>query len=144
MKLKDLAFREKSAIIHFLTLIILLIFCLATIWPFFSGHEESILVVKPLWAAVLIFILLEIIGHSIVAARNRADANTESDEREKLIVLKSSYYSSHTLGFLLIGYLAVSMLFQIPFLSVYFVFIAFVIAEIVNYSSQLVLYRRGI
>jgi small-conductance mechanosensitive channel len=117
---------------------------LTIIWPFFSGYEESILVVKPLWVAVIIFILLEIIGHSIVAARNSKEANANSDEREKLIVLKASFYSSHVLGFVLIGYLSLSMLLQIPFLSVYFVFIAFVIAEIVNYASQLVLYRRGV
>jgi small-conductance mechanosensitive channel len=144
MSFKDLAFREKSAIIHLITLTILLAFTLTIIWPFFSGYEESILVVKPLWVAVIIFILLEIIGHSIVAARNSKEANANSDEREKLIVLKASFYSSHVLGFILIGYLALSMLLQIPFLSIYFVFIAFVIAEIINYASQLVLYRRGV
>ena len=144
MSFKDLAFREKSAIIHLITLTILLAFTLTIIWPFFNGYEESILVVKPLWIAVIIFILLEIIGHSIVAARNSKEATANSDEREKLIVLKANFYSSHVLGFILIGYLALSMLLQIPFLSIYFVFIAFVIAEIINYASQLVLYRRGV
>lgn len=144
MIFKNLAFREKSAIIHLVALSILLAFTVIRIWPFFSGYEESILIVKPLWSAVIIFILLEIIGHSMVAAKNHKEANAETDEREKLIVLKSSYYSSHVLGFILIGYLSITMLFQIPFLSVYFVFIAFVMAEIVNYTSQLILYRRGV
>ena len=144
MSVNELTFREKSAIIHIVALSILLAFTLSIIWPFFSGFEESILVVKPLWIAVIIFILLEIIGHSVVAARNHKEANAGADEREKLIVLKSNYYSSHVLGFILIGYLSITMLFQIPFLSVYFVFIAFVIAEMVNYVSQLVLYRRGV
>lgn len=144
MIFKDLAFREKSALVHIVALSLLLAFTLTQIWPFFSGFEESILVVKPLWIALVIFIVLEIIGHSIVAARNKKEANADSDERERLIVLKSSYYSSHVLGFILIGYLAISMLFQIPFLSIYFVFITFVIAEIVNYASQLILFRRGV
>lgn len=144
MTFKDLAFREKSALVHIVALSLLLAFTLTQIWPFFSGFEESILVVKPLWVALVIFIVLEIIGHSIVAARNKKEANADSDERERLIVLKSSYYSSHVLGFILIGYLAISMLFQIPFLSIYFVFITFVIAEIVNYASQLILFRRGV
>ena len=144
MIFKDLAFREKSALVHIVALSLLLAFTLTQIWPFFSGFEESILVVKPLWVALVIFIVLEIIGHSIVAARNKKEANADSDERERLIVLKSSYYSSHVLGFILIGYLAISMLFQIPFLSIYFVFITFIIAEIVNYASQLILFRRGV
>ena len=142
--LKDLTFTEKSALIHITALSLLLIFTLATIWPFFSGFEESILVVKPLWVALVIFILIEIIGHSVVAARNNKEGNAEGDERERLIVLKSNYYSSHLLGFCLIGYLLISMIFQIPFLSIYFVFIIFVVAEIVNYASQLILFRRGV
>lgn len=142
--LKDLTFTEKSAFIHITALSLLLIFTLASIWPFFSGFEESILAVKPLWVALVIFILIEIIGHSVVATKNNKEANAESDERERLIVLKSSYYSSHLLGFCLIGHLIVNMLFQIPFLSTYFVFIIFVVAEIVNYASQLILFRRGV
>ncbi|GAA0205975.1 hypothetical protein GCM10009123_11810 [Kangiella japonica] len=144
MMFKDLTFREKSALVHITALGLLLAFTLAQIWPFFSGYEESILVVKPFWVALVIFILIEIIGHSIVAARNKREANAEGDERERLIVLKSNYYSSHLFGFCLIGYLSISMLFQIPFLNIYFVFIIFVVAEIVNYSSQLILFRRGV
>ncbi|GAA4358974.1 hypothetical protein [Kangiella marina] len=144
MSLTQLSFREKSAIIHLITLTILLAFTLSIIWPFFSGYEESILNVKPLWVAIILFILLEIIGHSIVAARNSKEANAEADEREKLIVLKSHFYASHVLAFILIGYTAFSMLFQIPFLSIYFVFITFVVAEIINQSSLLILSRRGV
>ena len=135
MSLKDLSFREKSALIHLVALSVLLAFTLNIIWPFFSGFEEAILEVKPLWVAVILFVLLEIIGHSIVAAKNAKEANANSDEREKLVVLKSNFYSSHVLGFILIGYLSLSMLLQIPFLSIYFVFIAFVVAEIINYGS---------
>ncbi|AOE49010.1 hypothetical protein [Kangiella sediminilitoris] len=144
MFFKELSFREKSAAIHIGALALLLAYTLIIIWPFFSGFEESILEVKPLWFAILIFILIEVIGHTWVALHNRREANTKSDEREKLITLKSSYYSSHVLGFILIGYLALSIIFQIPFLSVYFVFIIFVVAEIINYSCQLVLFRRGV
>ena len=144
MSLTDLTFREKSALIHIIALTILLLFTLSIIWPFFSGYEEVILEVKPLWVAVIIFILLEIIGHSVVALWNSKEANAEADEREKLIVMKSNFYSSHVLGFILIGYISLSMLFQIPFLSIYFVFIAFVVAEIINYGSQFILSRRGV
>ncbi|GAA4345049.1 hypothetical protein [Kangiella taiwanensis] len=144
MSLNDLTFREKSALIHVLALAILLIFTLSIIWPFFSGYEEVILEVKPLWVAVIMFIIIEIIGHSAVALWNSKEANAEADEREKLVVMKSNFYSSHVLGFILIGYISLSMLFQIPFLSIYFVFIAFVVAEIINYGSQFILSRRGV
>ena len=144
MTFTDLTFREKSALIHMAALTLLLVFTLSIIWPFFSGYEEVILEVKPLWVAVFLFILLEIIGHSVVAAWNAKEANAEADEREKIVVMKSNFYSSHVLGFILIGYISLSMLFQIPFLSIYFVFIAFVIAELINYSSQFILSRRGV
>lgn len=144
MSLNELTFREKSALIHVLALAILLIFTLSIIWPFFSGYEEVILEVKPLWVAVIMFIIIEIIGHSAVALWNSKEANAEADEREKLVVMKSNFYSSHVLGFILIGYISLSMLFQIPFLSIYFVFIAFVVAEIINYGSQFILSRRGV
>lgn len=144
MAFNNLTFREKSAIIHIAALSLLLIFTFIIIWPLFSGFEEAIFEVKPLWIALGAFIIIEIIGHSIVAAVNRKEANAKADERDKLIVLKSNFYSSHVLGFILIGYLSITILVQIPFLSVYFVFIAFVIAEIVNYASQLILYRRGV
>ena len=133
MSLNDLTFREKSALIHVLALAILLIFTLSII-----------LEVKPLWVAVIMFIIIEIIGHSAVALWNSKEANAEADEREKLVVMKSNFYSSHVLGFILIGYISLSMLFQIPFLSIYFVFIAFVVAEIINYGSQFILSRRGV
>lgn len=94
--------------------------------------------------AVIFFIVLQIIGHSVVAARNAKEANANADEREKLIVLKSNFYASHVLGFVVIGYLGISMLFQIPFLSIYFVFIAFVVAEMINCISQLILFQRGV
>lgn len=144
MSFTDLTFREKSAIIHLIALSLILVFTFSVIQPFFRGFEEAIFEVKPLWVAVGLFIIIEVVGHSIVAAVNRKEANAKADERDKLIVLKSNFYSSHVLGFILIGYLSITILVQIPFLSVYFVFIAFVIAEIVNYASQLILYRRGV
>jgi len=144
MSLKDLSFREKSALINLVALSALLIFTLNIIWPFFSGYEEAILEMKPLWGAVIFFIVLQVIGHGVVAARDAKEANANADEREKLIVLKSNFYASHVLGFVVIGYLGISMLFQIPFLSIYFVFIAFIVAEIINCISQLILFQRGV
>lgn len=49
MTLKDLSFREKSALVTLVALTALLIFTLNIIWPFFSGYEEAILEMKPLW-----------------------------------------------------------------------------------------------
>ncbi len=137
-----MSYKEKSALMHIAALVFLLIYIItsSSVWP---ALDPAATPIKHLWIAIISFILIEIIGHSLLAIRDRKEANEKPDERDKLIEYKASHFSGFLLSFLIIGYMAANMLLGIPILNLVNVLSILVIAEILHYGLQFLFYRRG-
>lgn len=141
--LDEMSFREKSAWISFLLL-------LAVFTPFFYysylsltdqiAHREGMRAAFVLLAA---FVVLEIVLHAVIAMRAPAEARSPRDERERLIAMKAT---SVAFPVLVLGALAGAAMLHVS-LSVWVmqqaVLLAIVVAEVVKFGTEIVLYRRG-
>ena len=141
-----MSFREKSAWITLITLVLLTLFFLThlpppwTLSPRPGGFLFFVLTV-----GVLAFVVIEIIAHIIVAVRAPRDAKAPRDERERLIALKATSIAAYVYAFLSLG--AVFAMIHLggnQFGVGYSVFLSFIIAEIVNYAARVMYYRRGV
>ncbi|WP_251358849.1 hypothetical protein [Kangiella sp. TOML190] len=138
-----MSFREKSAVLHIVAFVFLLTYMISSSarWP---ALDPASIPVKHLWIAIILFIAIEAIGHGLLAAFNKREANQSLDERDKLVEYKSSHFSGLLLSGLIIFYICGSLLLGIPVLSLANVLSILVIAEILHYSLQLLFYRRGL
>lgn len=140
----EMSFREKSAWISFLLL-------LGLFTPFFYysylsltdqvPHREAMQTAIALLAA---FVVLEIVLHAVVAMRAPAEARSPRDEREQVIAMRATRIAFPVL---VLGALAsAAMLHVSPSVWVMqqAVLLAVVVAELVKFGTEIVLYRRGL
>jgi hypothetical protein len=133
-------FREKSAWINLVCLLVALAFFVA------SFHE----VMMFLWA-VLAFVGLQIVLHVTAARLSPKEARTPLDEREKLFRLKASRnaYVALVLGVLMvpfslhIGYHHDSEPWFFVHTMAYIAVVAVIFAELVRAASQIIYFRLG-
>jgi Ca2+/Na+ antiporter len=137
-----MSFREKSA---WITLIAILL-----VSVMFFLHGPDIFDPSPsMWTlhiaalSIAAFIVIEVVAYVVLYLRYPKDARTPKDEREQLIALKATRLAAYV-------YVAGSFLVILASIHVgsgptvgYFVLMAFVIAEIVNYAARIIYYRRG-
>ena len=137
-----MSFREKSA---WVTLIaILLVFAL------YGLHAPSIVdpghfEVHALLACFVAFLVIEAIAWLVLRLRYPEDARTPKDERERLIDLKATRIAARC--YVVLSFLAIVFAIHLTNNNVavgYYVVLAFVIAEIVNYGARIIYYRRGV
>jgi hypothetical protein len=138
----EMSFREKSAWIS-------LVLILAVFGPYFwfvgralagQAHVHG----GTQFALILLFVILEIVVHIAVAARSPRDANAPMDERENLIDLKATRTAFYVLfGGALLSIFTLHFPVNVWTLS-QFVLFSIVIAELVKFGSQIVLFRRGV
>ena len=157
-----MSFREKSAWINFILLLVVFgfyFFCFGA--AFFSGVGRletapldvnvatartavhiGFIVLFALLVAVIVF--GEIVLHIIAAVLNPSDAKSSpQDERERLIALKAkrpAYFVLVTTAFFAIG---VSFLGVGAWTLANAVFFAIWSGELTNYGAQIYFYRRG-
>ena len=137
----EMSFREKSAWIS-------LVLILAVFGPYFWFVGRSLAGQTHVhggtqFALILLFIVLEIVVHIAVAARSPQDANAPMDERENLIDLKATRTAFYVLfGGALLSIFTLHFPVNVWTLS-QFVLLSIVVAELVKFASQIVLFRRG-
>ena len=102
--------------------------------------------------AVIALVIVEIIVHSLAAAQR---AEGRYDERDKAIQRAASRWGYGVMAvgiWLVIGQLALGMIFQQAWINSYFsgyllanvLFMVFNVSELVNITSRLLYYRRGL
>ena len=102
--------------------------------------------------AVIALVIVEIIVHSLAAAQH---AEGRYDERDKAIQRAASRWGYGVMAvgiWLVIGQLALGMIFQHAWINSYFssyllanvLFLVFIVSELVNITSRLLYYRRGL
>lgn len=141
-----MSFREKSAWIILITLIVLTtLFVLHMPPPYSLAPEPSPATFGALMIMVGLFVGVIVIGHIVIAVLAPRDATTASDEREKLIALKATSIAAHVYAFLTLGgiFVALHLVGTNAIGLGYLIFFAFIAAEIVNYAMRVIYYRRG-
>ena len=102
--------------------------------------------------AVIALVIVEIIVHSLAAAQR---VEGRYDERDKAIQRAASRWGYGVMAvgiWLVIGQLALGMMFQQAWINSYFsgyllanvLFMVFIVSELVNITSRLLYYRRGL
>jgi len=138
----EMSFREKSAWVS--VILIVLVF-----GPYFwlvgrsfagAGHVHA----GTQFALIAVFIVLEIVVHIAIALQSPRDARAPKDEREILIDLMATRMAFYVL---FVG--ALFSIFTMHFrldrwqLS-QMVLLAIVVAELVKFGRQIMLFRRGV
>lgn len=150
----DLSFQEKSIWVSVVTIVVVFAYYFASL---FGAPEvmTPIETVVRFIGAVAILVIIEIVLHVLIAVMDvkGAEAHGEVDERDRLVVNKASrnaYFVLCISVFALIGHFIASEMMNYagpdvtPIMSANLLLLAIVLAEIVNFSSQLFYYRRGI
>ena len=140
-----MSFREKSAWITLITLVVLTLFYVTHLPPTWILNPPSGWMFHVLAVGVIAFVVIEIVAHVIVAIRAPRDAQAPRDERERLIALKATSIAAYVYAILSLGSVFAAIHLGANELGVFYcVFLSFVLAEIVNYAARVVYYRRGI
>lgn len=99
----------------------------------------------------VVFILVEIVYHLLIAGFSPKEAEAGEDERDRLIELKGSRIGGFLLGLgvvFTIGHIAMGTLFDEAsgneFVTVNLLLFALALSEIGKYIAQLAYYRRGL
>jgi len=140
-----MSFREKSAWISFVCLLLLTL-AYVSVQHFHTHDAQGHDVVNSLHLALAIFLgflLLQVVLHLVVAAQSPKDARTPKDERERLIELRAARIGFYAL---FVCELVAMALFHVhgraPTLM-NSVLLAIFIAWLIKLGSEIVLYRRG-
>ena len=147
----DLSFKEKSILGTLIGITLVSFWYFETVLGMLqAGATDLVALGKLAVGLVIFFILVEIVFHTLLAARWPRDAAAGEDERDQLIELKGERVGGLLLGLGVvstIGHIALNALFETAapshFLSVNLLLLSLTIAEIGKYVSQLIYYRRG-
>jgi hypothetical protein len=141
-----MSFREKSAWIILITLIVMtIVYALHIPPPYTLAPRPNPFLFLVLMLAIGTFVGIVIVGHIVIAIMAPRDAKTAGDERERMIELRATAIASYVYAFLTLGGLFV-LLHVVNANTIgiaYYILFSFVFAEIVNYSLRIYLYRRG-
>lgn len=135
----DLSFREKSLWLMFVTLIAAFGFYFVTVLP--PGAAD----VRPpeviIFVVALVFlVVMQIVGHVVIAIMDR---RTDEDERDRLIELKGTRNASYVLATGVFLALCAALASDGNFVFTHVLLASWVVAQLVEIGSQLVLHRRG-
>ena len=139
-----MSFREKSAWITLISILLVsAVYALHMPWTALTP-QASPWILHPVGVCIIVFLVIEVTAHIVLYLRFPKEARTPKDERERLIDLKAVRLAA---SFYVI--LSFAAIFTIHFGAngiavAYLVLLAFVIAEVVNYVTRIIYYRRGV
>ena len=136
-----MSFQEKSAIamIGALAVVYGAYFAIVGRWLTVAPADE--IVYQPLLiVAIVPLVVLAVVSHLVIALANPREAGAE-DERDRLIALRGERVGGYVLALGVFGGLAMAEL--PPFYIAHALLLAWVLAELVEGATKIVLYRRG-
>ena len=135
----DLSFREKSLWLMLVTLVASFGFYFATVLPPSAADvvpQQVVLFV----IAVVTLVIMQIVGHILIAI---VDRRAETDERDRLIELKGTRNASYVLATGVFVALCAAMVTDGNFVFTHLLLASWVLAQMVEIGSQLFLHQRG-
>jgi hypothetical protein len=142
MPLGDLSFREKSAWISFLSILGVFIPFFWTSYQRLNGAVDGRTAVSTAFGLLVLFVVLEIVLHVALALWSPREARTPKDERERLIELRATFIAFHVLVVGALAGVATLHLTRSAWIIQQVVLLAIVVAELVKFGAEIVLFRR--
>ena len=137
-----MSFREKSAWISLVSITVVgLAFFLHVPRTLTPSLDPEMLYAMLICLAALV--VIEAVAHAVVAIRAPLDAQGPKDERDRLIELRAIRVAAYAYAALSMGAVSLLHIGASGGAVGYAVLLALVTAEIVNYGSRVVFYRRG-
>jgi len=135
----DLSFREKSLWLMLVSLVAAFGFYFATVLP---GRAADVMPqqVVVFAVAIVLLVITQIVGHVLIAI---VDRRTETDERDHLIELKGTRNAAYVLATGVFLALCATLVTEGNFIFAHILLGFWVLAQLVEIGSQLVLYRRA-
>jgi hypothetical protein len=135
----DLSFHQKSLWLQFVTLTCAFGFYFAT-----ALRIQTVNIMPPqvglFMVAVVALVVVQIVGHIVIAI---ADRRPQTDERDRLIALKGIRNGSYALATGVCLALFTALVTEGNFVFAHVLLGFWVVAQLVEIGSQLVLYHRG-
>jgi len=150
----DLSFQEKSIWVSVIAILVVFGYYFISIFSA-AGSMTSAETIFRFIGAIVILVIIEITLHILIAVTDvkGAEEHDVVDERDRLVAIKANRnaYFVLTIGvFTLIGHFVASEMARYPgpdftpLMSANLLLLIVVSAEIVNFSSQLYYYRKGV
>jgi hypothetical protein len=140
-----MSFREKSAWITLVALILLTLFLathLSGAWTL--APPPGGFLFHALTVGVMAFVAIEVVAHVVVAILAPRDAQAPRDERERLIALKATSLAAYVYALLSLSSVSLIHVGANQIGLAYCILFSFIVAEVVNYAARVVYYRRGL
>lgn len=133
-----LSFQEKSLWLMFVSLVAGFGFYFLTVLP---GEGPNVLPhqVAVFAVAVIALVVMQVLGHIVIAV---ADRRTGTDERDRLIELRGTRNAGYVLATGVFLALCAALLTEGNFVFTHLLLAFWVVAQLVEIGSQLVLHRR--
>ena len=137
-----MSFREKSAWISFLSILGVFIPFFWNSYRQFSGQVDGPTALSVAVWLLVAFVVLEIVLHAAVAMQAPSDARSPRDERERLIEMRATRVAFQVLVVGALAGVATIHFTRSAWAIQQVVLLAIVLAELVKFGGQIVLYRR--
>lgn len=135
----DLSFREKSLWLMLVTLIASFGFYFLAVLP--PGATDVLPQQVVFFVlAIVMLVIVQIVGHILIAITDR---RTDTDERDRLIELKGTRNASYVLATGVFFALCAGLVTDGNFVFTHLLLAFWVLSQLVEIGSQLVLHRRG-
>ena len=134
-----LSFQEKSLWLMLISLVGVFGFYFMTVLPTNTVNVMPNQVVFFVLAVVML-VIMQIVGHVVIAI---VDRHTQTDERDRLIGLKGTRNASYVLATGVFLALCAALVTEGNFVFMHVLLGFWVLAQLVEIGSQLFLYRRG-
>ncbi|MFV1988380.1 MAG: hypothetical protein ACC682_13955 [Gemmatimonadota bacterium] len=135
----DLSFHEKSLWLMFGSLVTVFAFYFGSVLPNDAADVMPQQVVMFV-LAIIVLVIMQVAGHVVIAM---VDRRTETDERDRLIELKGTRNAGYVLATGVFLSLSLALISEGNFVFTHVLLGFWVLAQLVEIGSQLILYRRG-
>ncbi len=138
----SLSFREKSAWISLVSILAVFIPFFWNSYRQFTGQVDGSSGITVAFGLLAAFVVLEIVLHAVVALQAPAAARSPRDEREHLIEMRATRIAFQVLVLGAMAAVATVHLTSRAWVVQQVVLLAIVVAELVKFATQVVLFRR--
>lgn len=143
MRFADMSFREKGAWVSFLAILGVFTPFFWNSWQQFSGARDRATAMSTAFGLLVLFVVVEIAAHAVLALLSPKEARTPKDERERAIEMRATTVAFQVL---VVGALvAVATIHVTPsaWVMQQVLLVAIVAAELVKFGLQIAFFRRG-
>lgn len=138
-----LSFREKSVWISLISILVVFIPFFWNSYRQYTGQVDGSSAVTVAFSLLVAFVVLELVLHAVVALQAPAEARSPRDEREHLIEMRATRIAFQVLVVGALAAVATVHLTSRAWVMQQVVLLAIVVAELVKFATQVVLFRRG-